>query len=173
MIYKINDLLYILPSSIQLSAFTQIQKIKDYKRLNKIIDLIRSEYKFIIIDCGPSLGPLLDNVLAASDKVLIPVQCREYSLLGLDLLSDSINDIKDDLNPRLEILGAVLSLYDKREVMSVKEEEVEKHFKVMNTHILKRASIPQNQVTKDDYFKTNPKDSKMFLDLAKEIISKV
>lgn len=171
--YKIDDNLSILPSNIHLSAFTQIQKIKDYKKLNRIVDQVRSEFEFILIDCPPSLGPLLDNALAASDKVLIPVQCREYSLLGIDLLTDSISDIREDLNPRLELLGAVLSIYNKREIMSEKEEEIKSHFHVMKTKILKRASIPQNQATKENYFETKPKDAKMFLDLAQEIIGMV
>jgi len=169
-VVKISENINLLPSNIKLSAFSQIVKIKDYKRLFNVLNPVRSEYNFIILDCGPFLGPLLDNALTAADKVLIPVQCREYSCLGLDLLSDSINDIKEDLNPRLEILGAVLAFYDQREIMSEKKDEIGEFFTVLKTPIYKRASIPQNQATKEDYFKKHPKDAAMFLKLADEIL---
>ena len=167
----ISGNLDIIPSNIKLSAFSQILTVKDYKRLTKIVDIIRSRYDLILIDCPPSLGPLLDNALVASDKVLIPIQCREYSLLGVDLLADSIHAIKENLNPRLEILGAVLSMYNPREIMSEKKEEIKEYFPLLKTHIRHRVSIPQNQTTKENYFKTHPKESKMFLDLAREILT--
>ena len=87
-------------------------------RLKKILENIRENYDYILIDCPPSLGLLTINGLVAADKVLIPVQCEYYALEGLGQLLGTINLVKQNLQPNLEILGALLTMHDKRTKLS-------------------------------------------------------
>ncbi|HEX3807609.1 MAG TPA: ParA family protein, partial [Gaiellaceae bacterium] len=87
------------------------------------------EFDFVLLDCPPSLGPLTVNALAASDRVIVPVQAEYYALEGLAQLVQSINMIKARLNPRLEIAGVLLTMADGRTRLSADvEAEVRKHF---------------------------------------------
>jgi chromosome partitioning protein len=89
----------------------------------------RDEYRFVFLDCPPSLGPLTVNALAAADKVLVPVQAEYYALEGLTQLVDSIRLIKARLNPRLEIGGVLLTMVDGRTRLSADViAEVRRHF---------------------------------------------
>ncbi|NQS99753.1 MAG: ParA family protein [Candidatus Omnitrophica bacterium] len=83
-------------------------------RLKKVLDQIRPDYDFIIIDCPPSLGLLTINALTASDSVLIPIQCEFYALEGLSQLARTMELVKDNLNPSLEIEGVLLTMADYR-----------------------------------------------------------
>jgi chromosome partitioning protein len=86
-------------------------------------------FDFVLLDCPPSLGPLTVNALAASDRVIVPVQTEYYALEGLAQLVQSINLIKARLNPKLEIAGVLLTMTDGRTRLSADvEAEVRKHF---------------------------------------------
>jgi chromosome partitioning protein len=86
-------------------------------------------FDFVLLDCPPSLGPLTVNALAAADRVIVPVQAEYYALEGLAQLVQSINLIKQRLNPRLEIAGVLLTMADGRTRLSGEvEAEVRKHF---------------------------------------------
>ena len=86
-------------------------------------------FDFVLLDCPPSLGPLTVNALAASDRVIVPVQTEYYALEGLAQLVQSINLIKTRLNPRLEIAGVLLTMTDGRTRLSADvEAEVRRHF---------------------------------------------
>jgi chromosome partitioning protein len=86
-------------------------------------------FDFVLLDCPPSLGPLTVNALAASDRVIVPVQTEYYALEGLAQLVQSINMIKARLNPKLEIAGVLLTMADGRTRLSADvEAEVRKHF---------------------------------------------
>jgi chromosome partitioning protein len=116
-IYKTNiPYLNIIPSNVNLSA-AEIELIsfrdRDFvlkKQLTKIIE----GFDYIIIDCPPSLGFLTINALTAADSVLIPMQCEFYALEGLSHLLKTIDLVKRKLNPRLDIEGVVLTMYDRR-----------------------------------------------------------
>ncbi|MEP7266866.1 MAG: AAA family ATPase [Saprospiraceae bacterium] len=82
--------------------------------LKNIIEQVRSQYDFIIIDCLPSLGLITVNALTAADSVLIPIQCEIFALEGLSRLKKTISLVKENLNPELEIEGIVLSMFDQR-----------------------------------------------------------
>jgi len=87
------------------------------------------DFDFVLLDCPPSLGPLTVNALAASDRVIVPVQTEYYALEGLAQLVQSINMIKARLNPKLEIAGVLLTMADGRTRLSSDvEAEVRKHF---------------------------------------------
>lgn len=112
---KINYL-DVLPSSINLvGAEIELVNIPDREFVlrNKLVQ-VKNEYDYIIIDCLPSLGLITINALCASDSVIIPVQCEVFSLEGLGKLKNTINMVKDNLNPELEIEGILMSMFDKR-----------------------------------------------------------
>ena len=83
-------------------------------RLRSIVDAVRSNYDFIVIDCPPSLNMLTINALVAADGVVIPMQCEYYALEGLSALVDTISAIRDRLNPSLKIEGILRTMYDPR-----------------------------------------------------------
>lgn len=83
-------------------------------RLRQIVDSVRDRYDYIVIDCPPSLNMLTINALVAADGVVIPMQCEYYALEGLSALMDTINAIRDQLNPELKIEGILRTMYDPR-----------------------------------------------------------
>jgi len=108
--------LHVLPASFDLAGATvELVNMKNREfRLSDAITKVRHEYDYIVIDCPPSLGLLTINGLVASDDVIIPVQCEYYALEGLAQLIETIDLIKTNLSKDINILGAVLTMYDKR-----------------------------------------------------------
>lgn len=110
----------ILPSNIDLSA-AEVQLVSEVAReqtLMRVLDKVRDQYDIILIDCAPSLGLLTVNALTAADKVVIPLECEFFALRGVALLTDTIGKVQDRLNPDLEILGIVGTMYDARTLHS-------------------------------------------------------
>ena len=102
------------------------------KVLRRVIEKIRDDYDFILIDCSPSLGLITVNSLTAADSVIIPVQCEYFALEGLGKLLNTIKIIQTKLHPDLEIEGFLLTMYDSRLNLSNQVmEEVKKHFQEM------------------------------------------
>lgn len=93
------------------------------RKLNAVIDDLQKKYDYVIIDCPPALGLLTINALTASDHVLVPLQAEYYALEGLSHLLESIIRIKDSFNARLDLLGVVLTMYDKRSTLSLQVEQ--------------------------------------------------
>jgi chromosome partitioning protein len=108
-----NDL---LPGNIDLSAaeVVLVGEVAREQVLKRALTPIRDAYDFILIDCPPSLGLLTINALTASDSVIIPLECEFFALRGMALLVDTIEKVKDRLNPELEIEGIVATMYDGR-----------------------------------------------------------
>ena len=99
-------------------------------RLKYAIDQIKDDYDYIFIDCPPSLGLLTINSLTAVDSVLIPIQCEFYALEGVSQLMSTIELVKKNMNPKLEIQGVILSMFDGRTNLSIQVvQEVKKYFK--------------------------------------------
>ena len=120
-----------IPSHINLvGAEVEMVDLEDReRRLHAALQQIREEFDFIIVDCPPSLGLLTLNALTAADSVLIPVQCEYYALEGLGQLLNTINMVKRQLNPQLDIEGVLLTMYDSRLRLSHQiVEEVKKYF---------------------------------------------
>ena len=116
---KIKNL-YIIPSNIHLAG-AQVEMIEMEQRefrLKKIVDVLKNRFDFIIIDTPPSLGILTLNGLVAADTVLIPLQCEYYAMEGLSQLLNTIKIVKKRLNPKLEIEGILLTMYDSRTNLS-------------------------------------------------------
>ncbi len=98
--------------------------------LRKILEPLKAEYDYILIDCSPSLGLITLNALTAADSVIIPVQCEYFALEGISKLLNTIKIVKSKLNPSLEIEGFLLTMYDSRlRLANQVYEEVKKHFR--------------------------------------------
>jgi chromosome partitioning protein len=108
--------LYLLPSHIDLVG-AELELVSRMKReyiLSLILEKVRKDYDYILIDCMPSLGLLTVNALTAADSVMIPIQTEIYALEGLQKLKNTIALVKDHLNPDLQIEGIVMTMYDSR-----------------------------------------------------------
>jgi len=143
-IYKSNvEGLDVIPATIQLAGaeIELVPTLSREVRLKSIIDGVRKNYSYIIIDCPPSLGLLTLNALTAADIVLVPIQCEYYALEGLGQLVNTINLVKKHLNSKLKIRGVLLTMYDNRTNLSYQvAEEVRKYF----GEIVFDAIIPRN-----------------------------
>ncbi|MBI4974816.1 MAG: ParA family protein [Candidatus Omnitrophica bacterium] len=108
--------LFLIPSNLNLTG-AEVELVgimgREY-RLKKAISSILTHYDFVLIDCPPSLGLLTINALSAADSVLIPIQCEYYALEGLSQLVNTINLVKENLNPTLTIEGVLLTMADYR-----------------------------------------------------------
>lgn len=125
------DGLDIIPSHINLvGAEIEMLNLTERERvLKKILDPLRAEYDYILIDCSPSLGLITVNALTAADSVIIPVQCEYFALEGISKLLNTIKIIKSKLNPKLEIEGFLLTMYDSRlRLANQIYDEVKRHF---------------------------------------------
>ncbi len=109
--------------------------------LKKMLEHLKDTYKYTIIDCPPSLGLLTVNALVASDFVVIPLQCEYFALEGLAMLLRTVTVIKRRLNPGLETMGVLLTMFDKRNKLSFRVmDEVKGYF---NDSVFKTI-IPRN-----------------------------
>lgn len=141
----------IMPASVQLAGaeVELIQLTGRDKRLKKAIDQLKPQYDYIFVDCPPSLGLLTINSLTAVDSVLIPIQCEFYALEGVSQLMSTIDIVKKNTNPDLEIQGVILSMFDGRTNLSIQVvEEVKKYFreKVYTTVIPRNVRLAEAQV---------------------------
>lgn len=139
----VQEGLRIVPSTISLAgAGVELVGVESREsRLRHILDEVRGSYDYVIIDCPPSLGLLTINGLVAADKVLIPVQAEYYALEGLGQLVNTINLVKENIREDLEILGAVLTMFDSRNKLS--SEVLGELYKYFPDKIFKSV-IPRN-----------------------------
>lgn len=177
--HTLMPFLDLLPSHINLVG-AEIEMVTKPDRelvLRNILEELKSKYKFVIIDCPPSLGLLTLNALSAADSVLIPVQCEYYALEGLGQLLNTISIVRYRLNPKLTIEGVLLTMYDSRLRLSNQVvEEVRKHFdnRVFNTVISRNVRISEapsygKPVLLYDALCSG---SRNYLDLAQELLTR-
>ncbi len=169
----------ILPSNIDLvGAEVEIVSFEEREHLlRKAIETIKDDYDYIFIDCPPSLSLLTLNALTAADSVIIPVQCEYFALEGLGQLLNTINVVKKELNPNLDIRGVLLTMYDSRLNLSNQVvEEVQKYFgeKVFKTIIHRNVRISEapshaKPVILYDAISTGAKN---YMSLAAEVIDR-
>lgn len=133
----------VVPATISLAGAT-VELVNLENRESRLADAlleVRNDFDYVIIDCPPSLGLLTINGLVAADKILIPVQAEYYALEGLGQLLETINLVQTNLKPNLEILGAVLTMYDKR--VGLSKEVLDQLYQYFPNKIF-RSVIPRN-----------------------------
>jgi len=169
----------LLPAHIDLVG-AEIEMINMHERefkMKKMLDEVKDDYDFIIIDCSPSLGLITINALTASDSVIIPVQCEYFALEGLGKLLNTIKIVQTRLNTELEIEGILLTMYDVRLRLSNQVvEEVRTHFSDLvfdtiiqrNTRLSEAPSFGISVIMHD----ASCKGAINYLNLAREILQK-
>lgn len=174
-----NPNLYILPAHIDLVG-AEIEMINLPNReyiMKRVIEEVKDQFDYIIIDCSPSLGLITLNALTASDAVIVPVQCEYFALEGLGKLLNTIKIVQSRLNPDLEIEGLLLTMYDTRlRLANQVVEEVKTHFQQLvfdtlihrNTTLAEAPSHGQTVIMHD----VTSKGAVNYLNLAKELIAK-
>ncbi|MFN3555859.1 MAG: ParA family protein [Bacteroidales bacterium] len=143
--------------------------------MKRVLDNLRQDYDYILIDCSPSLGLITVNALTASDSVIVPVQCEYFALEGLGKLLNTIKIVQSRLNPALEIEGILLTMYDNRLRLSNQVvEEVRTHFQDLvfetiigrNTKLGEAPSFGETIIMHD----AQSKGAINYLNLAREIL---
>lgn len=169
--------LFVLPSNVNLSG-AEIDLIGVEHReaiLKNILDKVKNDYDYIIIDCPPSLNILTVNAMVAADSVIVPIQCEYYALEGLSQLIHTINLIQERLNDNLEIEGIIFTMFDSRtnlsaEVVDNVKENI--HLNIYNTIIprnIRLAEAPSYGLPIHLYDKKSS-GAVAYRELAKEII---
>lgn len=170
----------VLPSSADLAGAT-VELITAESRenqLGKALASVRDEYDLIFVDCPPSLELLTLNALCASDGILVPVQCEYYALEGLSDLMSTLRTVKRRINPRLEIFGVALTMFDGRTNFSAQvAQEVRRHFpgKVFAAVIprnIRLAEAPSHGIPVTAYDRSS-RGAKAYRAMAEEIQKKL
>ncbi len=169
----------VIPSHIDLvGAEIEMLQLKEREKVIKnLLAPIRNDYDYILIDCSPSLGLITVNSLTAADSVIIPVQCEYFALEGISKLLNTIRIIKSNLNPKLEVEGFLLTMYDSRlRLANQIYDEVKRHFQelVFKTVIQRnvRLSEAPSHGLPSILYDADSTGTKNHLSLAKEIIEK-
>jgi chromosome partitioning protein len=169
----------LIPSHIDLVG-AEIEMINYPNRemvMKNLIEAVRNDYDFIIIDCSPSLGLITVNALTASDSVIVPVQCEFFALEGLGKLLNTIKIVQTRLNTSLEIEGILMTMYDGRlRLCNQVVSEVRRHFEdlVFNTIVHRNAKLSEAPSVGKPVilYDAKSKGSMNYLNLAKEILQK-
>lgn len=170
--------LYLAPSTISLAG-AQIDLVdsedREYKLYNTI-QRIKDDYNYIIIDCPPSLDLLTLNSLVASDYVLIPVQAEYYALEGLGKLLNTISLVQNNLKPELDILGVVITMFDRRNNLSAQVlDELKQYFpnKVFTTIIPRNVRLAESPSYGQSIIDYDPgsRGAQAYEELTREILS--
>jgi len=167
----------ILPSHIDLVG-AELELVSFDRRefvMKGFVDKVRDHYDYIFIDCLPSLGIITINALTAADSVIIPIQCEIFALEGFSKLKNTINLVKKQLNPTLEIEGILLSMYDKRlRLANLVVAEVKDMVKdaVYDTIIHRNSKISEAPSTHQPVilYDAGSKGTINFMNLAKEFL---
>lgn len=175
-----NENLDIIPSDFELSGaeveFTK--KINPNALLRRSITKSMEEnYDFILIDCPPALGTLTINALTASDYVIIPMQPETYALYGIDLLVTTVEEVQEEINSKLQIMGVLITMHDGRlNVHKEMTEQIQKYFKgnVMNTIIKTNTKLKEAQNNHASIFEYDgrARGAKNYEKLAREVVLK-
>ncbi|MDA3883511.1 MAG: AAA family ATPase [Bacteroidales bacterium] len=171
--------LHILPANIDLVG-AEIEMLNRPDRemvLQSVIEPIRNDYDFIIIDCSPSLGLITVNALTASDTVIVPVQCEYFALEGLGKLLNTIKIIQTRLNPSLTIEGFLLTMYDMRlRLANQVVDELKTHFENMVFSTLIQRNVRLSEAPSYGkpaiLYDANSNGSINYLNFAKEFLTK-
>ena len=169
----------ILPANIDLSA-AEIQLVSEVAReqtLQRLLRPLRARYDVILIDCAPSLGLLTINALTAADKVIMPMECEFFALRGIALLTDTIAKVQDRLNPDLEVLGILGTMYDPRTLHTreVMERVVDAFGDVVFHSVIRRTiKFPETTVAGEPIttYASSSAGAASYRTLAKEVLQR-
>ena len=173
------DTLKIIPSNVDLAGaeIELVARDRREKTLGMVLNGVNEEYEFVVIDCPPSLGLLTLNALAASQSVLIPMQCEYYALQGLSQLLKTLKRIQKSINPDLKVEGILLTMYDNRTLLT---SQVENHVKKYFSEFLMKTIIPRNIRLSEApshgkpivLYANRSKGSDSYVELAQEVIQR-
>ena len=169
----------VLPANIELAGaeVELVAAISRETRLKRALDTVKAAYDYIIIDCPPSLGLLTLNSLAAADSVLMPIQCEFYALEGVSQLMKTIELVRNNLNPSLEIEGVVMTMYDSRTklaeqvVAEVRENFGDVVYKTMIPRTVRLSEAP-SYGQPIIYYDKRSKGADVYRNLAEEVIAR-
>ena len=178
-IKNVSDKLDLVPTDTRLAAL-EIELVEQAEREHALRRALQGShnYDYVLIDCPPALSLLTVNALTAAQSLIIPVQAEYYALEGLSQLLQVVQMVRSGLNPSLELLGVLLTMYDNRTTLSTQvKQEVERHFgdKVFDVVIprnVRLAEAPSHGKTIADYDKWS-KGAKAYKKLAKEVHKRV
>jgi chromosome partitioning protein len=169
----------LLPSNIDLSA-AEVQLVSEVGReqaLGRVLRPVLGDYDMVLVDCQPSLGLLTINALTCADSVLIPLECEYFSLRGVALLMDTIEKVRDRLNPRLAISGILATMYDPRTVHTreVRARVIEAFGElVFDSTINRTVRFPETTVAGEPITRWAPNSAgaEAYRQLAREVIAR-
>jgi chromosome partitioning protein len=167
----------LVPSNIDLSA-AEVQLVGEVAReqtLKRVLEPVLPDYDVVLVDCQPSLGLLTINALTAADGVIVPLECEFFSLRGVALLIQTIDKVKERLNPQLELEGILATMFDRRTVhgREVLTRVVEAFGdKVFHTVINRTVRFPETTVAGEPITSFAPSSSgaTAYRDLAREVV---
>lgn len=172
--------LHVIPTNTALAGaeFELFDVDEPEFRIKNGLSSIKDQYDYILIDCPPSLGMLTINAFAASDGVVVPMQCEFYALEGLSQLMITINRIKRMYNPELAITGILITMYNSRLLLSMQViSELQKHYsdKIFRTRISRNVKLTEAPGFGRPvyYHDKSSKGSKEYLDVAKELATRI
>ncbi len=150
---NVKNNLDVFPGSIELSSLETelLGKVDRESELKKVLDAIKEDYDFIIIDCPPAVGVITVNALVASNACIIPVQCEYFSLEGLKQVLSAVELIRSGMNPELKVEGILFTMYDARtrlaqDVVAMIKENISdvNIFETMIPRNIRLAEAPSN-----------------------------
>lgn len=172
--------LELAPSSIALAKIEAqlIGELDSHYRLQDELHAIHPSYDYIVLDTPPTLGIITVNALVAATHVLIPIQSSYFALEGTDDLLETIDKIKGRANPQLQVLGALITLYDKRTLLSKDiREQIDRVFgdRVFKTMITKSVRLEESPAYRESIFTFAPRSSGAYeyYRLSEEVVSRV
>lgn len=172
--------LWVLPANIALagSEFDLFESENSEYHIKNTLDPLRERFDYIIIDCPPSLGMLTVNAMAASDGVVIPMQCEFYALEGLSQLMISVSRIKQHYNPQLTITGILVTMYNSRLLLSSQViSELKKHYadKLFETTISRNVKLSEAPGfgVPVYYHDRKSKGAEEYMSVAKELLQRI
>ena len=175
--------LWLIPTNISLaSAEYELYDLCENDelpyRMKKVLEPIRDDFDYIIVDCPPSLGMLTINSFTASDGIIVPMQCEFYVLEGLSQLMVTIKGIKQRYNPDLTVTGILITMYNGRLLLSMQViSELRKHYedKLFETNISRNVKLTEAPGFGKPvyYYDKNAKGAKEYLDVAKQLSERI
>ncbi len=172
--------IHLIPANIELSG-TEVSLVNTMRResiLKQLLEPLRKEYDYILLDCLPSLGLLTVNALAAADQVVIPLQAQYLSVKGLELLLQTVSKVRRFINPRLRIGGILLTMVDSRtnyakEISSLIRDTYGSKIKIFDSVIPHSVRAAETSAEGKSIFLHDPrgKVAEVYKSLTKEVLA--